>query len=308
MSFLVFFNTGIPVYYPASKAGWSEVVAANPQYNWIMYDGEIPDYVPENPSPDDSNSEEPTPTDPTPEEQVTSFVERMYTVALGRSAETDGCNWWANALLNGDSDGAGLAYGFLLGDEFKNKGYSNAEYVQVLYATFFDREIAEGEGDFWINGLDSGSSRESVLSGFVNSEEFFNLCARYGISRGVMYEDGTAINSGIGKFAERLYTEILERDGEEGGMEYWATSIAKGDCTPEDAAKNFFQSDEYLNKNSTDAEYVKALYRTFMDRECDEAGLNYWVNALGTGVTRETVLGDFAASAEFQAIMDKYGL
>ena len=144
------------------------------------------------------------PNAPTAEEKVREFVERMYTVALDRDAEEDGAAWWTNELLNGTSDGAGLAQGFLKGGEFANKGYDNAKYVEVLYATFFNREIAEGEGDFWVNALESGTTRESVLSGFVNSEEFFNLCAEYGILRGVMLEDGTAVNAGIGKFAERL--------------------------------------------------------------------------------------------------------
>ena len=208
-------------------------------------------------------------------EPVKAFVERMYTVAMGRDADESGCDWWTGVLLEGKSDGAGLANGFLRGEEFTNMGYSDSEYVNVLYETFFDRVPAEGEGDFWIQGLADGCSRDSVLSGFVNSTEFFNLCASYGISRGVMLEDGTAINSGIGKFSERLYTKILERDGEEAGLENWITGIAGGTFSPGEAAKGFFASAEYQAKNSDHGQYINALYRTFMGREAEAGGMSY---------------------------------
>lgn len=245
----------------------------------------------------------------TAEQQVRAFVERMYTVALGREAEEAGAAWWSDELLNGTSDGAGLAQGFLTGNEFKNKGYTNAQFVSVLYDTFFNRPIAEGEGDFWVNALNAGETRESVLSGFVNSTEFFNLCAEYGIARGMMKADGIAINSGIGQFAERLYTEVLGRAGEEEGMEYWANEIATGSSTPKDAAMRFFTSDEYLAKNTTNEAYLEALYRTFMGRDSDEAGMNFWLTSMEAGNDdRTSALESFAASEEFVGIMASYGL
>lgn len=124
-----------------------------------------------------------------------------------------------------------------------------------------------------------------------------------------MLESGTAVNAGIGKFAERLYTEVLGRDGEEGGMEYWAGEISKGYCTPKDAAMQFFTSDEYLAKNTSNEEYLEALYRTFMGRESDESGMNFWLSSMATGTDdRASALSSFAASEEFKGIMASYGL
>lgn len=242
------------------------------------------------------------------EAQVRAFVERMYTVALGRQAETDGLQYWSNRLVTGENDGASIAHGFLLSPEFVNKAHSDSDYVKVLYATFFDRVPAQDEVSYWTGKLAGGNTREFVLAGFVNSNEFDGLCADYGISRGFMQEDGTGLNPGITRFAERLYTMALERDGEKEGIEYWALRIADGVCTPEAAAKSFFQSPEYVNKNTADEQYIKALYRTFMDREAEADGITYWKNVLNNGATREAVLAGFADSNEFKQIMASYGL
>lgn len=240
--------------------------------------------------------------------KLRAFVERMYTVALGRTAESGGVDFWKNQLRTYEVDGAGIARGFILSSEFVNRGYSNAEYVQILYRTFLGREADEGGFAYWINVLNAGQSREYVLSGFVNSVEFDGLCSEYGISRGFLKEDGTAINSGIWRFTERLYKKVLGRNGEKDGVEFWTLQIANGACTPETVGKSFFGADEYLQKNTSDETYIRTLYSAFMDREPDVDGMNNWVNILRSGTGRDTVLSGFAQSAEFKGIMQSFGL
>ena len=239
---------------------------------------------------------------------VAVFVERMYTVALGREAELGGLEFYATRLLAGDSNGACLAQSFLCSPEFLNKGYDDAQYVKVLYKTFFDREPAAEEVNYWVGQLNGGKTRAFVLAGFVNSVEFDDLCTSYGISRGFMREDGKPINPGIGRFAERLYTVVLERAGEKEGIEYWILSMANGVCTPKDAAKNFFLSPEYVSKKTSDVYYIVTLYGTFMDREPEYNEVEYWKGVLKNGATREQILEGFADSAEFKGIMANFGL
>ena len=50
------------------------------------------------------------------------------------------------------------------------------------------------------------------------------------------------------------------------------------------------------------------LYRTMMDREPDEAGLNDWVTSLQSGTSRQSVFDGFADSTEFDNIVRAYGL
>ena len=73
-------------------------------------------------------------------------------------------------------------------------------------------------------------------------------------------------------------------------------------------AEMFIFSDEMMKKGLSDREYVKVLYRTFMGREADAAGLNYWVGRLNKGESRKTVLKSFAGCPEFQNIVKSFGL
>jgi len=244
----------------------------------------------------------------TPEQMVNAFVERMYTVALERGAAAEEIAFYTDRLYAGDSNGACVAESFLCSPEFTGKNLGNADYVNVLYKVFFDRNPAAEEVNYWVGKIGEGQSKAFVLSGFVNSVEFDKLCAEYGISRGYMYQDGKPANPGLGRFAERLYTKALGRAGEKEGIEYWTLQMANGACTPKDAAKSFFLSKEYINKNTTEEEYVRALYLTFMDREADSDGLWYWVIELWNNVTREDVLEGFANSPEFAGIMTSFGL
>lgn len=244
----------------------------------------------------------------TPEEQLNAFVERMYTIVLGRDGDPAGMADWVDLLLDGKSDGAGIAHGFLQSDEFRNKNLANSDYVQTLYTTFFNRVPADSEVQFWADLLQQGKTREFVLAGFVNSTEFDTLCSNYGISVGVMREDGRGINPGIVRFTERLYTKALERDGDKDGIAAWSVRIADTVASPEEVAISFFHSDEYINKHTTNEEYVKTLYRTFMDREADFDGLCFWLEELYFGQTRDFVLTGFSRSTEFKEIMASYGL
>ncbi len=62
-----------------------------------------------------------------------------------------------------------------------------------------------------------------------------------------------------------------------------------------------------MNKNLSDIEYVKVLYRLFLGREAEEDGLNYWVNELKTR-SRNDIVGGFSGSTEFGGIMDTFGI
>ena len=70
----------------------------------------------------------------------------------------------------------------------------------------------------------------------------------------------------------------------------------------------FFVTCSYNSKNLSDTDYVKTLYRVFMDREADGAGLSAWINVLESGQSREHVFNGFADSPEFQEICAGYGL
>lgn len=241
--------------------------------------------------------------------QIEAFVRRMYNCALNREAETAGLQDWCNRLMSQQIDGAGISQGFIGSPEFQNRNLSDLEYLVVLYETFFNRWPDEEGLDYWINFLWFGGSRQEVLSGFVNSQEFSNLCDSYGIARGTMQADGSSIyRPGVRNYVLRMYTKALGRDGETPGVEDWTNRINTGAMSAETVAKSFFDSQEFQNRNLSNADYVEVLYQTFMDRASDASGKQYWIDKLNSGMSRTQVLEGFSRSVEFRQIMAQYGL
>ena len=109
-------------------------------------------------------------------------------------------------------------------------------------------------------------------------------------------------------YVARNYTKALGRNPEPAGLQYWTTEINAKRKTPIQVAENFIYSKEFRDKKLNDTEYVKVLYRTFMGREADKGGLDYWVGRLSKGESRERILKAFAACPEFQKIIKGFGL
>lgn len=120
-------------------------------------------------------------TDQVQADLVREFVSRFYRAVLGREPEAAGLDYWVDSLENGTRAGADVAREFVFSNEFVNRGLGNEAFVQVLYAAFFNREPDPGGRDHWLDSLDAGTGRETVLYNFVYSQEFADLCHQYSI-------------------------------------------------------------------------------------------------------------------------------
>ncbi len=245
---------------------------------------------------------------------VEDFVGRMYTTTLGRSASAEELKYYADLLRSGAIDGATVAQNFVGSPEFQGRNLSAEDYVAAMYEAFFGRGAAAQEIQYWKNEMASGLSRKYVLRGFVNSNEFDTLCQQAGITRGLMVlaegEEYEINHEKLEEFAERLYVCALKRPTRpsEAEKQYYATAIANRTMTAEQAAKNFFFSDEFKAQGNSDEEYIGRLYATFMNRGPAVSETSYWVAQIRSGLTREMVLERFAASDEFKDIMKSYGI
>ena len=110
---------------------------------------------------------------------------------------------------------------------------------------------------------------------------------------------------GIEGFVNRLYVAGLERNPDEEGRQYWINCYNNG-MKAEDIARGFMLSDEILRKNTTNEHFIKTLYEGLFNREADEAGLEYWMEALRGGMSRAEVAESFISSTEFNAVCEQY--
>lgn len=240
--------------------------------------------------------------------QVVAFVKRLYNVALGRGCDPTGLQNWVTEIVVNRTSGGSIAIGFLTSQEFLNKNLSNEQFVEVLYQVFFNRASDPSGKANWLQCLNNGMSRLDVIGNFINSVEWANCCMTYNIVSGGTAVANVTASESITAFATRLYTTALGRTADPSGLDYWATGLANRRISGTQAAYGFFFSQEFLNANYSNEEYVNRLYRTFLGREADPQGFDNWVQLLNNGASREEVFYGFANSIEFYGICSSYGI
>lgn len=114
---------------------------------------------------------------------ITKFVARCYTEAMGRDYEPDGLEAWCKVIIEKSNTPKQVAQNFIFSDEFTLKNLSDEEYVKVLYRTFMGREADEGGLAAWVGVLESErEDRAKVLEGFSDSVEFDGILRLFGLN------------------------------------------------------------------------------------------------------------------------------
>lgn len=250
------------------------------------------------------------------EEQIalmTEFVTRLYNLCLQREPDENGLKYWVNRLKSGQMSAAQVVQGFFFSKEMQNLNLDHDEYVERCYEVMMNRGSDSGGKKYWVERLNNGVTRMYVVRGFVESPEFTAIAAKYGIKRGSLkLGDVRDQNYGITSFVARCYTKALGRSYDESGLKTWVSKILNASnrkqAAIDTASNGFLHSAEFQNKKLNDTEYVKVLYRTFLDREYDAAGLADWTDRLQKGSTRDEVMKGFAGSVEFAKLMERYGI
>ncbi len=101
----------------------------------------------------------------------------------------------------------------------------------------------------------------------------------------------------------RLYQAAFDRHPDLAGLGYWINSVDNGNNMVT-MASAFATSPEYQAKygaNIDNNAFLTNLYNNVLHRAYDQAGFDYWLNALNTGFSREQVLAFMADSAENRA-------
>ncbi len=241
-------------------------------------------------------------------EQITAFVTRLYQNTLGRTPDEIGLNNWVEQLVSGNMTGAEVAHGFFFSPEFCEKDLGNQEYIDILYQTMFGQAGDEQGRVFWMEELETGFSRLYVYHGFAESLQFQELCAEYGIQSGnVILTEARDLNRGVTQFVSRNYTEALGRTVDIAGLNNWCNEILNG-MSPADVVWGFVFSDEFVEKNLSDDEFVNTMYATYFGRAADAEGYNVWMNLLANGGTREDVVNGFSGADEFHNLVASFNL
>lgn len=244
---------------------------------------------------------------------ITVFVSRCYKLLLERDADVAGLNDWTGKIYNNTISAAQFIQSFLMSDEYLAKNTSDEDFLIQCYQTLLFRNIDDTGKEAWMEKLENGVSRNYILKNLIGSSEFINICKNYGMTAGsITLTENRDQNYGITAFIARCYICALGRKFDVTGLNSWTGEILNASDQKQkaiDVASNgFFYSQEFINRNTTDEEFVTILYSTFLNREPDQVGYNDWVSKLEDGTGRGTVLKGFSGSDEFAELMASYGI
>ena len=111
----------------------------------------------------------------------------------------------------------------------------------------------------------------------------------------------------INQFVERLYLTALDRHYEATGRDYWVGQLNQG-MSGSDVARGFVHSPEFIGFGKNNDEFVDSLYLAICDRlPSDEERAN-WTTALAAGTSRDQVINEFLASAEWARLCAYYSV
>ncbi|HET9650744.1 MAG TPA: DUF4214 domain-containing protein, partial [Usitatibacter sp.] len=234
-----------------------------------------------------------------------SLITHYYESILRRAPDAGGAAFWASEADRMVSDGANvnetwyaLAMQFFFSPEYLALNRDNTGFVTDLYNTFFNRAPDAGGLNFWVGQLNTGLPREVALAGFMFSPEFTSF------TQGIF--GNTAARPEVDVVGD-FYRGILSRLADQGGFTFWVGQFRTAQCQGGNAVAaqansisfQFLNGAEYANRNRTNAQFVGDLYNAFLRRGGDQGGVQFWIDQLNNGASRESVRQAFLTSPEF---------
>ncbi len=213
---------------------------------------------------------------------------------------------------------------------------SSETFVRQQYLDFLDRDPESAGLSGWVNALDAGLPRASLIERFMDSGEFFfkgkfiaqiylGLLTRdadfsgfrgwlevllTGVSHEQIVEwflDSAEFTNRFGssltnsQFIERMYNNVLLRSTAPGELNFWVEQLTTGQLTRAQVALGILDSDEFQNLGASQNRVdISLLYFDMLRRDPDPGGFSGWVGVLNSGVPLISVIDGFLNSTEYQ--------
>ena len=242
--------------------------------------------------------------------QVTAFVWRCYKKIQNREPDAGGLNYWCGRLLRREMTGAAVVAEFLASAEFKNRGLSDADQVEILYETMMDRASDATGKAYWLSFLSQNMTMEYIVKGFADSVEFRFLCANYGIVPGPFtpheYRDW---NERVTEYVSRLYQQALNRTTPDTyGLNSMTGRLLTKRAKPLAIAVEMFTSLECQLQWFSNSEFVDRVYEGMLGRTPSATELANGTLVLNQGMPRRDFVIYIGGTVEFLTYAASLGL
>ena len=234
---------------------------------------------------------------------IKPFVVSLYQGVLARDPDRTGLRDWIANLAAGKVSGPECAAGFCNSKEMASLGLSDEEFVTRLYKVCLGRKPDKAGLDSWVAKLKDHYTREYIVAGFVNSQEFLGICNKYGLSQKAYVSSTTKgltpDKAKTDAFVTRLYELALGRKPDDVGFANWTGALMNGSGNGYSVSYGFIFSKEMEGFGLSNEEFITRLYKIYLDRAPDEQGFNYWLDKMNSGATKLEIFEGFVYSPEF---------
>jgi hypothetical protein len=202
----------------------------------------------------------------------------------------------------GGSDNADVLAG-TAGDDTLSAGAGNDRIAGSLGSDHID--AGAGFDTVRYDGLRSSVKLARNEDGSATATKAAGADHLVGVER-VLFGDGSAVALDIDGAAGqtyRVYQAAFDRKPDIPGLSFWMFNMDNG-VTLEAVARGFLESSEAIKlygANPTAEEFVSKLYNNVLHRAPEQAGYDFWVNAIKLGFSRSDLLAQFAESGENRA-------
>ncbi len=225
------------------------------------------------------------PEDPESDPYAEGLVSAFFSGLLGREPTEEELGNNALLISTGSKTPRQLVLEITEGEEFAGRNLSDTGFVECLCISLLGEEPADAVTDFWVNGMEDGTSRETVIRSFLEYEEFNDLCEAFGYPAGesdTEEEDTQDIDT---EEIKDLLLSISEEE-DEGDEELHLTSIG-GFAPSITAICGISDAVAELSEQNIDVGFL------LIDLE---TGYGLYYNPWQTFYTASSIKGPYAAS------------
>lgn len=219
-----------------------------------------------------------------------NFTKRVYADFLFRDPTADEYTWWNAYLVSGTR--LGMVTSILQDDEFQVFWVAG---VNSSYLGYFDS---------------TDPSIDTQISALASSNNY--LATEVAVVTGAAYwANAGSTNTG---YVTELFRDVLLREPDTSGLNYWVNRLNNGTSTKADVATTMIRSNEGATRRvkglpsqtsclfttlEDPAAVTAGSYCIVLDRMSDPTGATYWIGQLTGSSQLPTFWANLAASNEY---------
>jgi Domain of unknown function (DUF4214)/Calx-beta domain len=147
-----------------------------------------------------------------------------------------------------------------------------------FFSRYLGRIASQAETTFWSSQLTAGVTDETVIAGFVGSQEYFQNPAKG--------------NNSNATFVNSAFQDILGRQADTSGLNFYLGLLNNSSATRQQVAMALLTSTE------SRVNLVNADFKTYLNRPVAQPDIAYWVGQIQQGVPDEQLIVRIGGSQE----------